>query len=176
MNKKLACLCIFVSIALTALFTVSAAVPEDGEVVSTSIIVNNQAFGVIRANSTLFYYWNGNSTESVTESTPAHNIQPFAYIEMGEDKGSIRVNIGENNSLPKASKLLVDDDRIPDLNISEDPNQIQIQGNGSDTNILYSGVNSTNKIYCEGSGKLYVFLNTGDAARGNIKVDIKLTV
>lgn len=163
--------------ALTTFYTASAAAPGDGEIVATSITVNNQAFGVINAYSDLFYYWNGTSTEYVSENTSAKDIQPFAYVDLGQDEGLVLVEIGENNSLPETTKLLIDDDRIPNLNTSVDANQIQIRGNGSDSsNIVYSGMNNSGEIYYEGDGEIYVFLNTGEAVSGNIKVDIKLTV
>ncbi len=164
--------------ALTTLYTASAAAPGDGgEVVSTSLTVNNQAFGDIVANSSLFYYWNGTVTKHVTENTLAEDIQPFAYVDLDQGEGSVLVEIGENNNLPETAKLLIDDDRIPNLNTSEDPNQIQVQGNvTANSEIIYSGINNSNEVYYEGDGEVYVFLNTGEAASGNIKVDIKLTV
>lgn len=177
-NKKRRCSYLLVLVALTTLYTASAAAPGDGgEVVSTSLTVNNQAFGDIVANKSLFYYWNGTMTKHTTEGNTPEDIQPFARVDLVQDGGYVLVEIGENNTLPESAKLLIDDDRTPNLNNSLDENQIQIEGNGTaSSEIIYSGINNTNRIYYEGDGEVYVFLNTGDAARGNIKVDIKLTV
>ena len=68
--------------------------------------------------------------------------------------------------------LLIDDDRIPNINASDDPNKIQITG--VNASITYSDENGDNRISYTSDGYLYVFLNTGSAENGDILVDIVL--
>lgn len=146
-----------------------------GRIISTTITINNYFLGDLPANSSLYYYETNNSVGYVLENESASDIKAFAEIDFATNSGYVEVSIGSNKTLPNSSKIIIDNDNIPE-NVSEDPNQIQIVGNEMNSAaIAHSGANGDNKIIYGTDGNVYVFLNTGMSTSGNIAVEIVLT-
>ena len=161
-----------IPIVVTAYTTVGT---NTGRVVSTGITISNQNLGDMVANSSYYYYRNGSATSYVTDGIAATDIVPFASIDFALDSGYVEVSTGANNTLPNTTKLLIDDDIIPNGNSLVDQNQIQITGEVGVATITYSGANGDNRIIYDSDGDVYVFVNTGEATKGDITIDITLT-
>jgi len=137
--------------------------------------VNNQNFGNIVANSTLYYYWNGSALNYVVDNTTANDISAFASVDFATDSGYIEISIGTNNTLPSTARILIDNDKTPNIDTSMDATQIQIEGNGDTAQISYYGEGGDGKITYSSDGEVYVFVNTGDATSGDINIDLTIT-
>jgi hypothetical protein len=157
------------AIAYTATGTIS------GRIISTSIVVNNQNLGNIVANNTVYYYWNGSALSYVEDNTTASDVYPFAIVDFATDSGYVEVAVGTNKSLPSTAKILIDNDKTPNESTLADATQIQITGNGNTAQLTYQGENGDGRIAYTSDGMVYVFINTGDAATGDINVDIVVT-
>jgi|GEM_PF-2738669 hypothetical protein len=177
MNRKT----VFLSLLIVSLVNFETAATYtttgtiSGRIISTSIIINNQNFGDIVANDSVYYYWNGTIITFVSDNTAAFDISEFASIDFATDSGYVNVSIGTNKTLPSSTKILIDDDNTPNNNTGIDSSQIQLEGNENEAHISYLGENGDGRITYSADGVIYVFINTGQATDGDISVDIVLT-
>jgi len=177
MNRKT----VFLALLIASLVSLETAVAYtatgtiSGRIISTSIVINNQNFGDIVANDSVYYYWNGTAITYVSDNTAATDISEFATVDFATDSGYVNVSIGTNKTLPSTTKILIDNDNTPNSNTGIDSTQIQLEGNGNEAHIDYLGENGDGRITYSADGQVYVFINTGQATNGDISVDIVLT-
>jgi|Deesub1362A_J573_1020465.scaffolds.fasta_scaffold00266_61 uncharacterized protein YlzI (FlbEa/FlbD family) len=136
---------------------VSAQPEVTATVTSTQIFVNNQEFGNVTPSVQHYFKSENGPIEKVSDGEVAVDIANFSFIDFSSDSGYVEIGIGENMSLPDTAMLLIDDDKIPNINVSDDSNQIQITGINGTASITYSGENGDNRISYTSDGHIYYF-------------------